>query len=296
MSRLPILSTISQAFAVLAAYPGKLLYWMLPPLLLSLSSAAIGGGLYALSGRWWAMAPFGVLAVFFWMPFFIRVNQLTVLGRVEPGGYFEKIFDPQSVRCFRYVCITSSMYLAGMAMAAAPALVLGLRHGFDPNSQIMALAICVGGLLFVPFLVLFAPFHLIYPAVSVEASPNLGRAYTLGAGNKLRLFAAMTGVQILFVLCGLLVDGVGSVFGGSGRMPQELVLFPLHVTLAFAGNVLNMIVPAVAYRFFRNIPDPLRPPLARPSRSPADAAAPAAPETSRPGQPQEPEPPAGAER
>lgn len=296
MSRLPLLSTISQSFAVLAAYPGKILFWMLVPVALSVVALGIGVGFFAASEKWWTAAPFGVLAVFFWMPFCIRLNQLTVLGRVEPGGYFEKIFDAQSVRFFRYVCITSSLYIVGMAMAAAPALLHGYRHGFEPMTGTLSLAVFVGMVLFTIFLVLFAPFNLIYPAASVEASPSLGRAYALGAGNKLRLFAAMLAVQLLFVLLGMLVDGIGNAFGGSSKMPQVLLLFPLHLSLAFAANVLNMIVPAVAYRSFRNMPDPMQLQPRTSQALPVDAVASEAPEVPAPNPPKEPLPPTGGER
>ena len=257
MSRLPVSSTITQALAVLAAYPGKLLLWTLAPLSLSLVAAALGWGLLAVSQAWWTVVPFGILILFFWMPYIIRVNQLTVLGKTEPGGYFEKIFDPQSRLCFRYVLLTSLMFLGGMAMSAAPALMLFSRQGGDPPSQALGLAILVGMALFLAFLILFAPFNLIFPAVSVEASPAFGRAYSLGATDKLRLFLAMTAIQFFFAVLSVLVDGIGGVFGGSDKMPQVLVLAPLHLLLMFVGKVLNMIVPATAYRFLRNIPDPL---------------------------------------
>ncbi len=302
MSRLPILSTISQAFAVLAAYPGKILFWMLVPVVLSLAAVGIGTGFYVVSEKWWTAAPFGVLAVFFWMPFLIRLNQLVVLGRVEPGGYFEKIFDAQSVRCFRYVCITSSLYIAGMLMAATPGLIQGFRHGFEPMTSTLALAIGVGMVLFVVFLVLFAPFNLIYPAVSVEASPSLGRAYTLGANDKIRLFLAMLSVQMIFTVLSMLVDGIGAAFGGGNKMPQVLLLVPLQVTLIFASNVLNMVVPAVAYRMFRNMPDPLqvKPRAAVPSPADGEDTAladgqdvPPVPEISAPGKADGPKTPTG---
>ena len=295
MSRLPFLSTIGQAFAVLASCPGKILFWMLGPLLFSLAAVGIGGGFFWYSHKWWTAAPFGVLAVYFWMPFYIRLNQLAVLGRVEPGRYIDKIFDDQSIRCFKYVCLTAAISLAGMGMAAAPALIHGLRHGFDSTNGTLALAISVGMVLFVVFLVLFAPMHLIYPAVSVEAAPSLGRAYSLGAGNKLRLFAAMTAVQMLFAVLSRLVDAVGGAFCGSDKMPQMLWLTPLHVTMGFFSNVLNMIVPAVAYRFFRNMPDPFAPQQRARQASPAGTPASRPPGENAPGESKE-QPPSFEER
>jgi hypothetical protein len=264
MTKLPVFSTIGQGMAVFGLHMGKLLVWALFPLLLgggavgaTVALAAWQDALGKGFNLW--LVPIGVALLFAFqtsLPFSIRVNQLSVLGRVEKTGYLEMIFSPLSFRYLGYACIVGAVMAGGVLLALAPALAVGFGLAGAKQGALMGVAGLVSFVLFVALIILTSPLSLVYPAVAVEDEPSLAQAYNLGAHNKLRLFWCLALSTLLFGVLGGGLDLLGKAFGEEQEWLAYLILLPAHLILTMFSYVASVAIPAVAYRVLTGLPDP----------------------------------------
>ncbi len=255
MSTLPVFSTIGSAMGVFGLHLGKLSLWTLFPLLVSGLSLGAALGLHAWKGLWLGWVPGAVLAIMAWVPYAMRVNQLTVLGRVQDDGYARSIFGARSLRYLGYGVLMHLIQGVGMGLAAVPALIVYARQGDEPTA-LLGVATLASLVLVLALLVLTAPLNLIYPAASVEANPSLGRAAHLGWPVKARLFMAMAFSSLLFTVLALAIDAVGRAFGAQDNPLVQLVLLPVQATMTLFSYVVSVSVPAEAYRVLSGLPKP----------------------------------------
>jgi hypothetical protein len=267
MSHLPVFSTIGQAMAIFGLHIGKLFRWSLIPVVLSLVAlgAAFGIGLWLQPAGgessgfpyWWmAFVPAGVFCMMTWVPYAIRVNQLAVTGRIEPGGYVEMVFASVSLRYLGYAILVGFIQVAGIVISALPVFLVGVDKLQEIGQVRMALAIAVAAALMLAFFILTSPLNLIYPAASVEREPSLNRAYALGSHVKFRLFLCVVLSAILFAVLGQGLDSMAKAFGSGKSQLISMAVVPLQVILTFFSYVTSVGVPAVAYRVLAGLPDP----------------------------------------
>jgi hypothetical protein len=267
MSHLPVFSTIGQAMAIFGLHIGKLFRWSLIPIIMSLVAlgAAFGLGMWlqpaggADSGfpYWWmGFVPAGVFCMMAWVPYAVRVNQLAVTGRVEPGGYVEKVLASVSLRYLGYAILVGFIQVAGILISALPVFFVGVDKLQEIGQVRMALAIAVSSALMLAFFILTSPLNLIYPAASVEREPSLNRAYALGSHVKFRLFLCVVLCAILFAVLGQGLDSMAKAFGSGKSQLISMAVVPLQIILTFFSYVTSVGVPAVAYRVLSGLPDP----------------------------------------
>lgn len=255
MSTLPVFSTIGSAMGIFGLHLGKLSLWTLFPLLVSGLSLGAALGLHAWKGLWLGWVPGVILAIMAWVPYAMRVNQLTVLGRVQDDGYARAVFGSRSLRYLGYGVLMHLIQGVGMGLAAIPAIIVYARQGDEPT-VLLGVATLASLVLVLALLVLTAPLNLIYPAASVEANPSLGRAAHLGWPVKARLFMAMAFSSLLFTVLALAVDAVGRAFGAQDNPLVQLALLPVQATMTLFSYVVSVAVPAEAYRVLSGLPKP----------------------------------------
>jgi len=267
MSHLPVFSIIGQAMAIFGLHIGKLFRWSLIPIIMSLVAlgAAFGLGLWLQPAGgessgfpyWWmAFVPAGVFCMMAWVPYAIRVNQLAVTGRVESGGYVEKVFASVSLRYLGYAILVGFIQVAGIAISAMPVFLVGVDKLHDIGQMRVVMAGAVTSALILAFFILTSPLNLIYPAASVEREPSLNRAYALGSHVKFRLFLCLVLSAILFAVLGQGLDSLAKAFGSGKSQMVSMAVVPLQVILTFFSYVTSVGVPAVAYRVLSGLPDP----------------------------------------
>jgi len=265
MSRLPVFSVVAQAMAVFGLHIGKLLRWSLAPLLLSgaavglaVLAAVYGKGLLHDGGEsrlWWiALVPAVFFVLWVWTPYAIRVNQLAVLGRVEPGGYMAQLVSGRSRSFLGYILLVTAIELGGLALSAAPFLA-ALKRAPEHAGFVLAGG-AVSCLLALAFLVLTTPLNMIYAAVSLERHASLRAVFDLGSGVRWRIFCCMLLPALLFAVVGQMLNEVSNAFGGGKTVPGFLVFIPAQVLLTFFNSVTSTAVPAVVYRILSGLPDP----------------------------------------
>lgn len=244
---------------------GRLMKWGIIPTLLSL--AALGGalGLGLLLQReeqggvpwWWAgFIPAVFFSILAWVPYGMRVNQLAVTGRVEPGGYVGKMFTQAALWYFAYSLLVWLINLGGVLVSAMPVILMMVNKGQAVGGPRMALAMLATAALLLVFLIMTSPLSLIYPAASVEREPSLGRAYNLGAHCKLRLFFCVLLTGLLFGILQQGVEWIASAIGGRFSENGKLLFAPVMILVWFFSYVTAAAVPAVAYRILSGLPDP----------------------------------------
>ena len=254
--------------AVFGLHIGKLFRWALIPVLLSAVAlgAAFGLGLWLQPAGggdsrfpyWWmGFAPAGVFCMMAWVPYAVRVNQLAVTGRVEPGGYVEKVFASASLRYLGYAILVGFIQVAGILISALPLFLIGVDKLQEAGSTRLVLAGAVTAALMLAFFILTSPLNLIYPAASLEREPSLNRAYTMGSHVKFRLFLCMALSAILFAVLGQGLEYMAKAFGSEKSQMISMAVVPIQVILTFFSYVTSVGVPAVAYRVLSGRPDPL---------------------------------------
>lgn len=253
--------------AIFGLHIGKLFRWSLIPIIMSLVAlgAAFGLGLWLQPAGgessgfpyWWmAFVPAAIFCMLAWVPYAVRVNQLAVTGRVEPGGYVEKVFASVSLRYLGYAILVGFIQVAGIVISALPVILMGVGRLEDAGQVRVVMAGAVTVTLMMAFFILTSPLNLIYPAASVEREPSLNRAYSLGAHVKFRLFLCVVGSAILFAVLGQGIDSLAKAFGSGKSQLISMAVVPLQVILTFFSYVTSVGVPAVAYRILSGLPDP----------------------------------------
>ena len=253
--------------AVFGLHIGKLFRWALIPAIMSVVAlgAAFGLGLWLQppGGEdtgfpyWWmGFAPAGVFCTMAWVPYALRVNQLAVTGRVEPGGYVEKVFASASLRYLGYAILVGFIQVAGILISCLPLFLIGLGKLQEAGSTRLVLAGAVTAALMLAFFILTSPLNLIYPAASVEREPSLNRAYTLGSHVKFRLFLCMVLSALLFAVLGQGLELMAKAFGSEKSQAIWMAVLPIQIILTFFSYVTSVGVPAVAYRVLSGMPDP----------------------------------------
>lgn len=265
MPHLPVFSTIGQGMALFGLNIGKLMKWGIIPSLLSLAAlgAALGLGLLLQPEEqggvpwWWAgFIPAVFFSILAWVPYGMRINQLAVTGRVEPGGHVGKMFTQAALWYFAYGLLVGLIQLGGVLISAVPVILVMMNKGqagVDPRVALAGLA--TAGLMLV-FFIMTSPLNLIYAAASVEREPSLGRAYNLGAHCKLRLFVCVVLTGLLFGVLQQGVEWIASSIGGRFSEHAKLLFAPVLVLVWFFSYVTAAAVPAVAYRILSGLPDP----------------------------------------
>lgn len=244
---------------------GKLMKWGIIPTLLSLAAlgAALGLGLLLQPEEqgsvpwWWAgFIPAVFFSVLSWVPYGMRINQLAVTGRVEPGGYVGKMFTQAALWYFAYGLLVGLIQLAGMFISAVPVILVLVGKGQGTGDYRVALAGLATVVLLLVFFIMTSPLQLIYAAASVEREPSLGKAYNLGAHCKVRLFFCVVLTGLLFGALQQGVDWIAGSFGGRYSQDARLLFAPVQVLVWFFSYVAATAVPAVAYRILSGLPDP----------------------------------------
>jgi hypothetical protein len=256
MPKLPVLYIILKSFSFFAQHLVKLIYWQLPPLGVSLAAAGAGFLGYRLTGHWLPAVPCLVLSIMAWVPFLIQVNQLAVLDQAQTGHYLARIFEAQSLRFLAYAVLVQIISSLGLIIAFVPAGLAGLNGGFTEFTPRLGMGLLVSVVLAVGFMILVSPLKLVYPCAAVEAQPSLGKAYNLGAENKFRLFLTWLLPGIFFFVLSSMLDRLANVFGPGYSLPKLVIILPAQLTLLTVNLMVNLVIPALAYRFLAGLPEP----------------------------------------
>lgn len=262
MIKLSCLALFKESLAFTGRHFGSLCRWMIPPMLLCTAAVLPAVLLHILKDVWALYIPAGLFCLFAWVPYCLRLNQLAVLGEVEPGGYVGMIFTGKSVRYVLYITILTLLTSAGIVLALLPWL-LSMKGGPDGLMGMIA----PGGVSFVMmavFFVLTAPLHLIFPATAVEPRPAMGKMFPLAEGNRLRLLLAWVLATVVFALLNLLAEALAGMISPEAAEGANLYMAPLRITLSWVSSIVSMTITAVAYRRLRGLPDPAQPALAAP--------------------------------
>ncbi|WP_243311443.1 hypothetical protein [Fundidesulfovibrio agrisoli] len=258
MVKLSCLSLFKSSLAFTGLHFGSFCRWLIPPMLLSAAALLAAFALHSWKGVWALYIPAGIFAVFCWMPYCLRVNQMAILGGVEPGGYAEKIFSRRSLRYVLYAVLLTFIIAVGMGLSLAPVMIAA-KDGLDSLDGRIGLilaAVLATLVLVTALLVLTAPLHLIYPAVAVEEEPSLSQAYHLGSGHKFSLVMAMGIPPLVFGLLSALVEGLAWLFLPESSDAAKLITMPVTLTISWLNSITSMAVMAIAYRTLRGLPDP----------------------------------------
>ncbi|WP_243438736.1 hypothetical protein [Fundidesulfovibrio soli] len=255
MIKLSCLSLFKASLALTGLHFGTFCRWLIAPLLLSAAALLAAFGLHSWKGVWALYIPAGLFALFCWMPYCLRVNQMAILGDVEPGGYVEKIFSRRSLRYVLYAVLLTVIVSVGIGLSLAPVLIAG-QGGADGRIGLIVGSVAATLVLLTALLTLTAPLHLIYPAVAVEEEPSLSQAYHLGAGHKFSLLMTMGLPPLVFGLLNGLVEGLSWLLLPESSGAAKLITMPLTVTISWLNSITSMSVMAIAYRTLRGLPDP----------------------------------------
>lgn len=258
MPSLPVFATIAKAFAFLGLNLRPLTVWTILPLGLTLAVFGLGALMAYLVKHWLPLVPCAILVLFVWGPYSVRVNQLIITGRPWEGGYLSRIFESPSVRYVGYSYLLMAIYILGLGLASMPAVVAGAGEAIGVAFSMKFLSVWISAGLALAFAIMIAPLSLICPAACVEEFPKLSKAYNLGTHVKARLFLAMILPHLLFAVLSSILDLAANALGVGQGVVQNLVLLPAQLILAFFGCIVNLAVPALAYRHLRGLPDPVQ--------------------------------------
>ena len=284
MRRLPVFSTVGKAIGFTFRNIWPFITWLPAP---ALASGALSAALLLLSGPvknlpsanslplllgfffLIILVLLGLVNLLIWMPYCVRINQLAVLGRVEPGNYFRQIFTARSLRYLKYMALLVLLTIAGYLATLLPILLASLAKAQNsPGTAVLAL---LGPIIYVTFFILITPFALVAPAAAVDDHPSLAKAYQLGKHCKLRLFlCSLLGMVCVLIMLGILLAAATPFINMQQIRSQEIppVMWIVQIPVLFLYYVLPVVIQAMAYRILSGLPDP---------NAPAGAASPSGP-------------------
>ena len=286
MRDLPVFSTIGQAFGFVLRHIGLLVQWLCMPLALSALYAAALYGLWKILdpaksvqmprellgalGSGGALSVVAVAAVtalglaavalLIWIPYFLRVNQLAVTGRVEPGSYASGVPSLPARRYLGYAVLVNILRALAISVSFSPIIIAARQDASLQNTAgpMSFLPLLFFGLLFLAF-VWLTPLLLVFPATATEEKPSLARAYALGKHCKLRLFMCSVLCIVPLSLCSILAESAFAPQRAQASTGYLLSYIGVQAILAFFMCITTEAVPAIAYRILSGLPDPNAP-------------------------------------
>lgn len=238
MRRIPVASTIRDAYIFTFAHLGGIigLIWV-PMLLLTVMGffsfqryyndfieAMAGGNPSALGSSLLMMLGYMVAALLLEAIILVAVVQLALGARDSKPVVAHFTFGPLEWRMFRALIALAGLLLLFLfpayILSSAVAMALGGRGAVATNLAVMALYVVIAAA---------APrFLLLLPAVAVsENQPALRRAWALSAGNFWRLLgvlAAVAGPVLLGVgLIGALLSGAAPTLPANATPEEQMV-------------------------------------------------------------------------